>query len=58
MIKFENVLRNIEFDTAKIQMETEYYGTYNFFWKSKIVSKFILHALIPLINEETIDSDP
>lgn len=35
IIKFENVLNNIEFDTAKIQMETEFYGTYNFFWKSK-----------------------
>jgi hypothetical protein len=35
IIKFENVLKNIEFDTAKIQMETEFYGTYNFFWKSR-----------------------
>lgn len=35
IIKFENILSNIEFDTAKIQMETEFYGTYNFFWKSK-----------------------
>lgn len=35
IIKFENVLQNIEFDTAKIQMETEFLGTYNFFWKSK-----------------------
>jgi hypothetical protein len=35
IIKFENVLRNLEFDTAKIQMETEFYGTYNFFWKSR-----------------------
>ncbi len=35
VIKFENVLKNIEFKTAKLQMETEYYGTYNFFWKSK-----------------------
>lgn len=35
IIKFENILRNIDFDTAKIQMETEFLGTYNFFWKSK-----------------------
>ncbi len=35
IIKFENVLSKIEFDTAKIQMETEFYGAYNFFWKSK-----------------------
>jgi|JI10StandDraft_1071094.scaffolds.fasta_scaffold576540_2 hypothetical protein len=39
IIKFENVLSNIEFDTAKIQMETEFYGTYNFFWKSKTNSE-------------------
>jgi hypothetical protein len=35
IIKFENILRSIPFDTAKIQMETEFVGTYNFFWKSK-----------------------
>lgn len=34
-LKFEHLLRNIEFDSARIQMETEIYGTYNFFWKSK-----------------------
>lgn len=33
--KFENILRQIDFDTAKIQLETEIMGTYNFFWKSK-----------------------
>lgn len=32
---FEHLLRNIEFDSARIQMETEIFGTYNFFWKSK-----------------------
>ncbi len=35
IIKFENILRNIEFDNAKIQLETEFYGTYNFFWKKR-----------------------
>lgn len=35
LLKFENILRNIEFETAKIQLETEILGTYNFFWKSK-----------------------
>lgn len=35
ILKFENILRNIEFETAKIQLETEILGTYNFFWKSK-----------------------
>lgn len=32
---FEDILRQIDFDTAKIQLETEILGTYNFFWKSK-----------------------
>ncbi len=35
VLKFEHLLRNIEFDTAKLQMETEYLGDYHFFWKSK-----------------------
>lgn len=35
ILKFEHLLRNIEFDSARIQMETEILGTYNFFWKSK-----------------------
>lgn len=35
LIRFEHILENIDFDTAKIQLETEIYGTFNFFWKSK-----------------------
>ncbi len=35
MIKFEYLLRNIEFDTVKLQLETEYQGTYHFFWRFK-----------------------
>lgn len=35
ILKFEHLLRHIEFDTAKIEIETEFYGNYNFFWKSK-----------------------
>ncbi|AKK72016.1 hypothetical protein HX13_19045 [Chryseobacterium sp. P1-3] len=35
ILEFENILRQIDFDTAKIQLETEIMGTYNFFWKSK-----------------------
>jgi hypothetical protein len=35
ILKFEHLLRNIEFNTAKLQMETEYLGDYHFFWKSK-----------------------
>ena len=35
IIKFEFLLSNIEFYSAKMQMETEFYGTYEFFWKSK-----------------------
>ena len=34
--KFENILRNIEFDTARIKLETEFLGSYDFFWKKKI----------------------
>ncbi|CAA6823001.1 MAG: Unknown protein [uncultured Sulfurovum sp.] len=36
ILKFEHILRNINFDTAKIQLETEFLGTYDFFWKKKI----------------------
>nr|WP_121273480.1 hypothetical protein [Pedobacter schmidteae] len=35
IIEFENLLRQFDFDTAKIQLETEIEGTYNFFWISK-----------------------
>ncbi|WP_343664115.1 hypothetical protein [Chryseobacterium mucoviscidosis] len=35
IITFENILKQLHFDTAKIQLETEILGTYNFFWKSK-----------------------
>ncbi len=35
IIKFEYLLLNIEFSTAKLQMETEMFGTYDFFWKRK-----------------------
>ncbi|MEL1242987.1 hypothetical protein AAEO56_01825 [Flavobacterium sp. DGU11] len=35
IIKFEHVLRNIHFLDVKLQMETEYFGTYNFYWRSK-----------------------
>ncbi|WP_121811658.1 hypothetical protein [Mucilaginibacter kameinonensis] len=35
ILDFEELLRQFDFDTAKIQLETEILGTYNFFWKSK-----------------------
>lgn len=35
ILKFENLLRQFDFETAKIHLETEIMGTYNFFWKSK-----------------------
>jgi hypothetical protein len=35
ILKFEAILRQLDFDTAKIQLETEIFSTYNFFWKSK-----------------------
>ena len=33
ILKFEKILRQIEFDTAHIELETELIGTYRFFWK-------------------------
>ncbi|MCD0472583.1 hypothetical protein [Flavobacterium sp. JAS] len=39
IIKFEDILRQLDFETAKIQLETEIMGTYNFFWKSKKSAK-------------------
>lgn len=33
--KFEYILKNIPFDTVKLEMETELYGSYNLFWKHK-----------------------
>lgn len=39
ILKFESLLRQFDFDTAKIQLETEIMGTYSFFWKSKRTSK-------------------
>jgi len=35
ILKFEHILRNVGFDTAKIQLETEQEGNYDFFWRSK-----------------------
>ena len=35
ILKFEHILRNVGFETAKIQLETEILGTYNFSWISK-----------------------
>jgi hypothetical protein len=35
IVAFEEILRQIDFDTAKILLETGIYGDYNFFWKSK-----------------------
>ena len=37
VLKFEQILRNLEFDTACIHLETEVMGTYHLFWK-KITS--------------------
>jgi hypothetical protein len=36
--KFEHILTNLEFYNAKLQLETEYYGTFHFFWQAKIAS--------------------
>lgn len=33
ILKFEKILRELEFETAHIELETELIGTYRFFWK-------------------------
>lgn len=35
VIKFEHVLRNIDFNTCKLHLETEYFNDYNFMWVNK-----------------------
>lgn len=37
IIKFENILKNLNFDNAKMYLETEFLGNYEFFWKSNKV---------------------
>ncbi len=37
VLKFEQILRNLEFETASIHLETEVMGTYHLFWE-KITS--------------------
>jgi hypothetical protein len=51
IIKFENLLNNIEFETAKIQIETEISGTFNLFWQSKFDDEIITE------NKELIEAD-
>lgn len=33
ILKFENILMNLNFDNAKMYLETEFLGNYEFFWK-------------------------
>jgi|GEM_PF-1393070 hypothetical protein len=40
LLKFENLLRRLEFDTAAVKLETEIYGTHEFFWKSRKYAYF------------------
>ncbi len=51
ILKFEHILRNVGFNTAKIELETEVLGTYNFFWKSKRPNYFFES------EEELIETD-
>lgn len=41
LLKFENILRNIEFESARLHMETEFFGNYNFYWASKAWTKSV-----------------
>ena len=52
IMEFENILKKIDFDTAKIQLETELTGTYNFFWKSKKLKNVIFDPEDKLIEAE------
>ena len=52
IIKFENILKKIEFDSVKIEMETEFMGTYNFFWKSKTKNESKKDNQIHLLETE------
>ncbi|MDR2237833.1 MAG: hypothetical protein LBE92_17050 [Chryseobacterium sp.] len=49
---FEDILRQIEFDTAKIELETEIMGTYHFFWKSKKQGKISYEKEAKMIEVE------
>ena len=35
MLKFENILHQIKFDFARVRLETEYLGDFEFFWGAK-----------------------
>lgn len=35
IMKFEDILQSLDFNSAKIQIETELFGTWDLFWKSK-----------------------
>ncbi len=41
VLNIESILANLDFETAKIQIETEIMGTYDFFWLSKNHSRHI-----------------
>ncbi len=36
--KFEALLRQLDFDTAKLEMETEFYGSFHCFWAAKLTN--------------------
>lgn len=38
ILKFEHILMNLNFDNAKLYLETEYMGNYEFLWKSTQVN--------------------
>lgn len=37
--KFETFLRQLDFDTAKLEMETEFYGSFHCFWAVKSLNR-------------------
>lgn len=36
--KFETLLRQLDFDTAKLELETEFYGSFHCFWATKLTN--------------------
>lgn len=39
ILKFEHILRNLNFDNAKLYLETEFLGNYEFLWKTENTDK-------------------
>ena len=52
LIKFEDILKNISFNNAKLEFETEFSGEYHFFWGTKYNSENQFYKGYGLIEYE------